>query len=257
MPSHSSASSNVRRATANASTRSRPMPTRCDPCPGKRQTALPAIRPRPGGPRAPPRRRGAGGPAPVVPLEGGGSQPPLSPGGGAGLAPPGGPRPRRDPRRGTWCEHEGESPIEREGVLFEAARAGSDHLAAYRALEEEIETGAVILDIHRHALSDLEVSDAAAESLVQLLHFLDVREVLWRGLDVADGDLHDLAAEVTIARRDTPTKGSRPVHPSSSAAPSRAVIPRARSTRRRRRKRPGRRGMHADARRHSRTSTAG
>src|SRR3989442_2838577 len=144
-----------------------------------------------------------------------------------------------------------------EGVLFEAAREGSAPLAAYRARKKEIETGAVILDIHRHTLSDLEVSDAAAESLVQFLHFLDVREVLWRGLDVADGDLHDLAAEVTIARRDTPTKGSRPAHPSSSADSSGAVIPRARSTRRRRRKRPGRRDLHAHAARHSRTSTAG
>ena len=38
IPSRSSASANVRRATGKASAKSRPIPTRCDPWPGKRQT---------------------------------------------------------------------------------------------------------------------------------------------------------------------------------------------------------------------------
>ena len=37
MPRHSSASSKVRRAGSNAAARSRPMPTRWEPCPGNRQ----------------------------------------------------------------------------------------------------------------------------------------------------------------------------------------------------------------------------
>src|SRR5207244_8530439 len=157
----------------------------------------------------------------------------------------------RDARRDARREHEGEAPIEREGIFLEATRAAPDDLAAHRALEEEIETGAVILHVHRHARCDLEVADAAAEPLVQLLHLLDVREVLRVRLDVPDGDLHGLAAGVTIARGETPTKGGRLGHPGSSEA----LIPRARSTRRTRRSRPGTRGMLAETRRHSRAST--
>src|SRR5206468_3802165 len=43
MPSRASASSKVRRATANSAAKSRPMPTRCEPWPGKRHaTTAPA-----------------------------------------------------------------------------------------------------------------------------------------------------------------------------------------------------------------------
>src|SRR5437867_1199753 len=87
--------------------------------------------------------------------------------------------------------------VQAESVLLEAAGTGADHLAVQRAVEEDVEPGTVVLHQHVEAARHAVVVDAALEPRVQLVHPLGVRELLRRGLDVVERDLHGRPARPT------------------------------------------------------------